>query len=86
MSISGCFENNIDFKSNDVPGGAVNGLSSAEDCAKQCTRNKECKFFTYHKRRKKCWLKSSDSGRRPAGDHVSGRKNCPHSSNLKGDF
>ena len=85
-SNSGCFENNIDFRFNDVRRGTVKGISSAEDCAKECRRNIRCKFFTYLKRSKVCWLKSSDSGRRPAGGHISGKKNCPQTSNLKGDF
>ena len=85
-SNSGCFENNIDFKFNDVPKGTVRGITSAEDCEKQCRRKIRCKFFTYHKLFQVCWLKTSDSGRRKAGGHISGRMNCPQSSNLRGEF
>ena len=69
-----------------MPRGTVKGISSAEDCAKECRRNIRCKFFTYHKIRKDCWLKTSDSGREPARGYISGKKNCPKSSNLNGDF
>ena len=85
-SNSGCFENNIDFRSNDVPRGTIEGISSAEDCAKECRKNRRCKFFTYHEIYKVCWLKKSDSGRKPARYHISGRKNCPQSPTLTGDF
>jgi len=83
-SNSGCFENNVDFRSNDLPNGAVHGISTAEDCAKECRKRIKCKFFTYRKIGKVCWLKRSDSGRESAGGHISGRKNCLQSSTLPG--
>ena len=85
-SNSDCFENNIDFSFSDLLKSTRKSISSAEDCQKECRRNFRCKFFTYHKIRKDCYLKKSDSGRRQAADYISGSKNCPQSSNSRGNF
>ena len=80
----GCFEYNIDFLGNDWFGNEIRNLPSAELCQEKCFEDTKCKVFTYAKQEKRCWLKESDSGRRPKDGYVSGRKYCPGSSYSSG--
>lgn len=61
----------VDFSGSDIE---TTTASSPEDCCSKCKANSKCKFFTIeHQAGGTCWLKTSDSGRRPYNDHVSGQ-------------
>ena len=80
-SFIGCFENNIDFQGNDWSGNEFSKIPYAEVCREKCVEDSRCKVFTYVKEKQICWLKKSDAGRRTMDGYVSGRKDCPGSSN-----
>ncbi|KAH0482657.1 MAG: uncharacterized protein KVP18_002429 [Porospora cf. gigantea A] len=48
--------------------------ASVEVCAAMCQLKSKCQFFTFGE--EMCYLKSSDSGRRPSPDAVSGSTRC----------
>ena len=47
-----------------------------EACAQHSLMNARALFWTYNPKRGKCWLKSSDSGRREDPKVVSGNREC----------
>lgn len=64
-------QTDTDFDGNDL---ATTTASSPVDCCNKCAAYAGCKFFTIeHAAGGTCWLKSSDAGRRPYADHVSGQ-------------
>ena len=64
-------EQDTDLAGNDLQ---TTTASSPADCCSKCKAFKGCKFFTIeHAEGGRCWLKSSDAGRRPYSDHVSGQ-------------
>ena len=64
-------EVNTDLAGHDL---ATTTATSPLDCCSKCKANPRCKFFTIeHAAGGRCWLKSSDAGRRQFADHVSGK-------------
>ena len=45
-------------------------------CAKLAAANKKAKFWTYHPSNKKCFIKTSKAGKKPAKTSVSGNREC----------
>ena len=69
-----CFEDNVGMPGNDIEG---NGdIKTKEDCCTSCKNKEGCTFFTYNKDQERCWLKSSDAGRKAAENRVSGSVDC----------
>lgn len=70
-------EDNIDYNKNDLEVGRnfVN-VEDAHECAKWCRKTQGCKFWTFQKAKKGCWLKHSNAGRRTHNDCTSGTKSC----------
>ena len=77
--LSGCIEEDKDLSGNDLPGNPRENVD-LKDCHTLCLNNNQCHFWTYgfdhteHYRR--CWLKSSDSGRTEFKGLISGPKIC----------
>jgi len=72
-----CFEIDTDYFGNDVDGG--HEAETAEACQIQCTEQEKCNYFTFEVELKRCWLKNTKIGRRPAakkGALISGPRNC----------
>jgi len=73
-----CFEDNYDYYGNDLHWVIPETASSAADCQDQCSRDSDCKFFTFKtgKSFHNCYLKDSDAGRRVRSGRISGRASC----------
>jgi len=67
-------ENKYDYKGYDIVGHTMIKVSGEADCANLCNANGICKFWTYW--RKHCYLKTSNSGKMPLSDAISGNKDC----------
>lgn len=79
MTDSGCVkEDNIDYFGNDIKNKIVNGL---EECISWCGETTACGYWTFAKSDKKCYLKTSDSGRTENAISISGTKNCATGKN-----
>lgn len=64
-------QQDVDFDGNDLD---TTTASSPQECCSKCANHTGCKYFTIeHASGGTCWLKSSDAGRRPYADHVSGQ-------------
>ena len=67
---------------NDLPGMPVKYVANPTACQKLCQSNSNCNFWTYrhgyYSYDRKCWLKSSDTGRVSAlyEGLTSGPKKC----------
>jgi hypothetical protein len=75
---AGCAKFGIDYKGNDID--SVTGVSSWQACAKLCKNHRSCSYWSWrmpggHDARK-CWLKSSDNGRKDRDDQISGHYSC----------
>ena len=72
---SGCKrENKYDYNGYDIAGHSMIKVSGEAACANLCSGNGICKFWTYW--RKQCFLKTSNSGKMPLSDAISGNKDC----------
>lgn len=73
-----CFEDNVDYYGNDLHLIFPETASSAKDCQDQCSRDSDCKVFTFNTRKivHNCYLKRSDAGRRSSSGRISGRASC----------
>ena len=69
-----CFEDNVGMPGNDIEGNS--DIKTKEDCCTSCKNKEGCTFFTYNKDQERCWLKSSDAGRKAAENRVSGSVDC----------
>ena len=72
LILGNCFENNVDRHHN----GFQSTKNSATDCQLWCQEIQYCKYFTWRKDNKECWL-TNEQG---IGDHnenaISGPKFC----------
>jgi hypothetical protein len=64
-------EMDTDFSGHDVD--THNLAPNVSACCALCSALPACNFFTYETVTLNCWLKSSDAGRQPYADHISGR-------------
>lgn len=78
-----CYEHGVDFEGWDGhtnrPRVAV-GAAAARDCQAKCAENRFCNFFTVFPADGRCYLKTSDAGRRLDRNGVSGPSHCPGDS------
>jgi hypothetical protein len=73
-----CIEEDTDFEGNDLPGNPRTDVPNPTACRTLCLNNNNCNFWTYGltAHSGNCWLKSSDSGRKPYSGLIAGRKKC----------
>ena len=72
LLLDDCFERNIDRPHR----GRVHVTYSAAACQKMCQEIGKCKYFTWRKDNKQCWLKKEKGGSRPNENAISGPKYC----------
>ena len=71
------YEQDTEYCGNDVINKPLENVASNEACQLLCQKNDQCNFWTFAADgRKKCWLKSSDAGRRSLRGLASGPKFC----------
>ena len=68
-----CFYENVNYLGNDIQ---VLSAISTLDCSLKCRSQEECRFFTYIRAKKQCYLKNSDANRFNASGFVSGDRYC----------
>ena len=51
-------------------------VENQEACAKLSAENEKAKFWTYQPSTKKCWIKTSNAGKRPLETVNSGNQEC----------
>ena len=74
-SSSSCsFENGTDYYQLFVP--SISASSAAECCA-LCAAKSDCSFFSFSAKKKTCWFKTSDAGRKADADVTSGSPLAP---------
>ena len=68
-------EDNINYYGNDITdkNKIVSGL---EECIYWCGDTTTCRFWSFGKSDRRCWLKTSDSGKVENADTISGTNNC----------
>lgn len=71
--IDDCFEHDIDYHGNDIPGYVE--TDTAHLCQEECLRKAGCDFWTWHPAGA-CYLKTSKAGREVESPFVSGPKFC----------
>ena len=69
------FEEGVDYYGNDA--GNVTDVTSAADCCAACTADPGCSFWTLATDDHVCFKKTSDAGRNPVTDRVSGPAQTP---------
>ena len=62
------------YSGNDI--GSVSNIKTWEECSDECDKDVKCQFWAYSITSNKCYLKSSDRGRRVKPDGVAGRRGC----------
>ena len=72
--LTGCIEDNTDYYGHDMK--KVQNIPSASACACACRDNTGCSVFTWTKRDKVCYLKTSDKGRQRSDGAYSGTLHC----------
>ena len=72
--IAGCLiEKNIDYFGNDI----INGVTeSHQECANWCLTTFNGNFWKWDPRDKRCYIKSSSSGRKHHSGAISGNREC----------
>ena len=83
--IPDCLMMNINIPDGDIPGKSdIKGsrMKSWRDCRDRCEINSDCKWFTFHKTTKGCWLKyANGKGKAKENyDFISGRPCCGDST------
>ena len=77
--IPGCtVEYNIDYYGNEIRN--YSGVGTSKACADLCASTDGGLFWTWNPASRKCFVKSSDSGRHQYSGAVSGNKQCGTSS------
>ena len=72
---AGCVEYGIDYAGHDVDN--VSNVQSWQDCANHCKNHKTCQYWTWSIQcSHKCFLKSSDNGRKSNPGSISGKHDC----------
>ena len=70
----------FDYRGNDIASDSQQEMASVKnseyECQIWCQDTSECKFFTYSKNDKKCYLKTDDFGKTIGGGLISGPKFC----------
>ena len=81
LSYLDCYEANTEFEGFDLESN-YNGSSVelVSKCQEDCKNEVGCKFFTYNKKNKHCYLKTSDAGRRFKNGAISGIAPCHSTS------
>lgn len=64
------------WESIDLPGGDYDNFSVNEDsdCSNQCLKEDRCKAFTFNRKSRTCWLKSTVSEKKSHASYISGVK------------
>ena len=79
MYYAGCVvEEKTDYQGNAIKQGAktFKVVENQEACAKLSAENEKAKFWTYQPSSKKCWIKTSNAGKRPLKTVNSGNQEC----------
>jgi len=79
-------EENADYSGYDLnldTGRNVDRKETAEDCRELCKSNPQCRYFTWKKQSKECWLKTSDKGRHRQRGSISGTACRPQACNME---
>ena len=77
MTDSGCVkEDNIDYNGNDIKNKKYFFENGLQKCISWCGGTLACGYWTFSKSEKRCYLKTSDSGRTEHAGTISGTKNC----------
>ena len=71
--IDTCLQDNVDYAGNDFHQVIV---PTALECQQKCKEDKRCKFFTYSKSAKKCYLKHSKATPSAVQNVISGPEVC----------
>jgi len=66
-------EDNIDYNGNDIKNKQVGSLG---ECINWCGETPECRYWSFGKSDRRCYLKTSNTGRRENSGTISGTKNC----------
>ena len=61
-------------------------MESHLDCANKAAENEKAKFWTYHASAKKCWIKTSNAGKKTQEGLVSGNVDCACNVEEKTDY
>ena len=71
-------EEKTDYLGNNIKQGAstFKVVENQEACAKLSAENEKAKFWTYQPSSKKCWIKTSNAGKRPLKTVNSGNQEC----------
>ena len=72
-------EDKVDFIGYDLE--EKKDVKTKEDCCNVCARKEGCTFFSYKQHQEKCWLKTSDAGRKANDEAVSGSVDCCKGNN-----
>ena len=72
--VKDCFDYEKDYYGSDV--GQEDEVESPKDCQNLCWNNPKCRYWTFIKKEKVCYFKSSNAGIRYSKEAVSGPKYC----------
>lgn len=73
------FEDKVDYQGSDlIKGGVPGGAADAKACCEACAAHATCKFWTWAKNNKKCWLKSAMSGWEKQSNREAGKVKDKH--------
>jgi len=76
-----CGEEPVDYFGNDL----YNiGSESAANCQEACANDGNCRYWTYAPSDSRCYLKSTDAGRKSRDGHISGPAVCPSLTDQSG--
>ena len=83
-----CCEDDIDYHGNDINMNPNDKDYQATDgtglsCQKRCQARPKCHFFTWNTENKRCYLKTSTSGRMQHDHGFSGPKHCGNRSSVE---
>merc|ERR1712080_746736 len=70
----------IQYYGHDLGGNPRTNVNAWEQCARMCRDHFACFYWTWRIGSRKCYLKTSNAGRRTINDAVSGSKICIKSS------
>ena len=70
-----CMEEGVTIPRNNLVKPLKN-IKTKEDCCNACQDMEECTFFSWNKKKEKCSLKNSDTGRKANKNTISGSENC----------
>ena len=69
-----CVEWGFDYEGHDIDN--VYNVNHWQDCARLCNEHRSCSFWSWVINEKRCIRKTSNEGRRPLGNFLSGAFDC----------